>query len=197
VDRRLPQPGSGRGFKPSEMVRSIVCLLQKGGEHLSDISHHADDEVLLRLNGLVKFPAPNSLTEWLRNCERMVNYGDVSRRENVVLHGLEDVNRDVLGVLAHKLKKSCLTLDIDATIVKTGKRTARITYKKYRGYQPQLAYLPELRAFVASEFRNGDVPCTKDVVPYLERCRGNGDAYRHSACGCRLLSEGCSEVVYR
>ena len=91
--------------RPRWFAASFACCT-RAAEHLSDIRRHADDEVLLRLSGLRKFPAPNSLTERLRNSERMVNYGDVSRRENVVLHGLEDVNRDLLGILARKLKRT-------------------------------------------------------------------------------------------
>ena len=171
IDEHLPQPGSGRGFAPSVMVRSIVTVLHNGGEHLSDVSKIAKDPVLLASYGLKKFPASNTLTEWLGRCERWVRHSHGGGLENVTLQGVEEVNRKLLGILARKLNKKSLTLDIDASIVKTGKSTARITYKNYRGYQPQLGYLAELRTFVASEFRNGDEPSSKDVVPYLQRCK--------------------------
>jgi len=173
LDRHLPQPGSGRGFKPSQVVGSIVSLLFNNGEHLSDISHMSSDSLLPMLNGVGKFPASNTLTEWLGRCERWVEHDCGGGLENVVLQGLELVNRKLLGVLARHIKKTGLTLDIDATVIKTEKGTAKITYKGFPGYQPQLAYLPELRAFSASEFRSGDVPSSKDVVPYLERCKAN------------------------
>jgi len=104
----------------------------------------------------------------------MVNHGDVSRRENLVSQCLEEINRKLLRVLARKLGKMSLVLDVDATAIKTGKRTATITYKDYRGRQFTAANVfVELRAFVASEFRNGNEPSSKDVMPYSERCRAN------------------------
>jgi len=53
LDRLLPQPGSGRGFKPSQMIQNIVGLFFSGGEHLSDISHLSSDSLLHALN---RFP---------------------------------------------------------------------------------------------------------------------------------------------
>jgi hypothetical protein len=150
LDEHLPQPGSGRGFKPSQVVGSMVSLLFNNGEHLSDISRGSSDSLLPMLSGVAKFPASNTLTEWLGRCERWVEHAEGGGRENVVLQGLELVNRKLLGVLARKLKKTSLILDVDATVVKTDKGTAKITYKGFPGYQPQLGYLPELRAFVAS-----------------------------------------------
>mgnify|MGYP000641173604 CR=1 FL=1 len=173
LDEELPQPGSGRGFKPSRIVRSIVSLLFNNGEHLSDISRISSDSLLAMMGDVSKLPASNTLTEWLGRCERWVEHDCGGERENVVLQGLERVNRKLLGGLARHLKKSGLILDIDATVVKTGKRSAKMTYKGFAGYQPQLGYLPELRSFVASDLRNGDVPSSKDVMSYLERCKGN------------------------
>lgn len=164
---------ANRGFKPSRIVRSIVSLLFNNGEHLSDISRIASDSLLAMMDGDVRLPASNTLTEWLGRCERWVEHDWGGGRENVVLQGLERVNRKLLGGLARHLKKSALILDIDATVIKTDKRTAKITYKGFPGYQPQLGYLPELRAFVGSDLRNGEVPSSKDVVPYLEHCKAN------------------------
>ena len=76
-------------------------------------------------------------------------------------------------MLCGTLGKQKLILDVDATAIPSDKRTARMTYKGFRGYQPQLGYLPELRAFVASSLRLGNVPSSKDVVSYLEHCKAN------------------------
>lgn len=173
LDRALPQPGSGRGFSPSVMVRSIMAILLGGGEHLSDITHIGCDALVRALNGFRKLPAPNTLTTWLNRCERMVTRGDTSRRENVVLCGLKRVHRELLGMLAGQLNKKHLILDVDATVIKTKKRTARICYKGFPSYQPQLAYLPELRAFLGSQLRPGNEPSHKEVVGYLDDCKAS------------------------
>lgn len=173
LDAVLPQPGSGRGFKPSVIVRTLVALFFSGGEHLSDITHLAWDSLVVTLSGLRRLPAPNTLTTWLNRCERWVRRGNVSRRENVVLYGIKRVHRELLGILARLLKKTRLILDVDATVIKTRKRTARICYKGFPSYQPQLAYLPELRAFLSSQFRVGSEPSSKEVLGYLEDCKAS------------------------
>ena len=173
LDRSLPQPGSGRGFKPSEVIQNIVSLFLSGGEHLSDIAHLSSDSLLYTLNGSHKAPASNTLTSWLNHCERWVEHDNGGSRENVALHGVRRVNRELLGELARLQKKTSLILDVDATLIKTKKRTATCTYKGFRGYQPQLAYLPELGAFLGSELRPGNMPCSKDALSYLEDCKAS------------------------
>jgi len=173
LDRHLPQPGSGRGFRPSAIVRSISNILFNGGEYLSDIRSLDSDSALREFCGLEKFPAPNILTSWLNRCERWVESENCGGLQNVALQGLERVNRELLGYLARAMKKTGLIVDINATVVKTAKRTAKIAYNGVRGYQPQLAFLPELRAFVASDFCIGNEPCSKAVVSYLEHCKVN------------------------
>lgn len=170
LDRALPQPGSGRGFKPSVMVWTVVTLLFSGAEHLSDIRHLAWDSLVLALSGLRKLPASNTLTTWLNRCERWVTRGHRSSRENVTLRGIKRVHRELLGVLARLLKKRRLVLDVDATIVRTKKKTARICYKGFPSYQPQLAYLSGLRVFLGSQLRPGNDPSSKDVLDYLDDC---------------------------
>lgn len=179
LDRSLPQPGSGRGFKPSEMVQNIICLLFSSGEHLSDISHLSSDSLLYALNASHVAPASNTLTSWLNRCERWVDHDNGGGLENVTLHGVRQVNRELLGILARLLKKTSLILDIDATLIKAKKRDATYTYKGFLGYQPQLAYLPELRAFLGSQLRPGNIPCSKDVLSYLEDCKASMPAGTH------------------
>jgi len=173
LDSALPEPGSGRGFRPSQIIRSIVGVLFSGGEHLSDITHLSWDWLLFALNGSRKLPAPNTLTTWLNRCEQWVEHESGGGLENVVLQGIKRVNRELLRVLAGLLKKTSLIVDVDATLVKAKKRTARITYKGFPGYQPQLAYLPELRAFLGSQLRPGNEPSSKDAVDYLEDCKAS------------------------
>jgi len=150
-----------------------VSLLACGGEHLSDISRISSDSLLAMIGDASRLPASNTLTEWLGRCERWVEHEWGGQDENVLLQGLERVNRKLLGVLVRHVNKKELTLDIDATVVGTEKRGARATYLGGRGYQPQLGHLAELRSFLVSNLRNGDVPSSKDVLPYLEACKAN------------------------
>ncbi|MCD6326796.1 IS1380 family transposase, partial [bacterium] len=49
----------------------------------------------------------------------------------------------------------------------------KIACNGIRGYQPQLSFLPELRAFVVSDFRIGNESYSKAVVSCLEHCKAN------------------------
>jgi len=96
---------------------------------LSDISHLSSDSLLHALNGAHEAPAPNTLTSWLNRCERWIKHDHGGGLENVSLNGVKRVNRELLGELARLLKKTSLTLDVDAMLVKAKKRTAKRTYK--------------------------------------------------------------------
>jgi hypothetical protein len=188
LDRSLPQPGSGRGFKPSEMIQSIVGLFFSGGEHLSDMSHLSSDSLLYTLNDCRKAPASNTLTSWLNRSEHWVEHDSGGGLENVTLQGIWRVHRELLGMLARLHKKTNLILDVDATLIGAKKRNATYTYKGFRGYQPQLAYLPELGTFLGSELRPGNMPCSKDVVSYLEDCKASMPVGTHI----KLLRGDCA-----
>jgi hypothetical protein len=56
------------------------------------------------------------------------------------------------------------TVDLDATVVESGKRAALRAYTGERGYQPVVAVWAEARAVLATEFRDGNVPAGKDPL---------------------------------
>ena len=75
----------------------------------------------------------------------------------------------LLEELAAHREVTHATLDLDATIVSSGKREALFTYRAAtgavpgeRGYQPMVAYCPELGAVVHTEFRDGNVPASRE-----------------------------------
>jgi hypothetical protein len=56
------------------------------------------------------------------------------------------------------------TVDLDATVVESAKRTALRAYTGERGYQPVVAVWAEARVVLATEFRDGNVPAAKDPL---------------------------------
>ena len=60
------------------------------------------------------------------------------------------------------------TLDMDATLVETGKAEARISYQGTRAYQPLQAYWAEQDLLVHTEFRDGNVPAGYDQLRVLQ-----------------------------
>lgn len=86
-----------------------------------------------------------------------------------------------------------VTLDVDAYLVVSSKRTARPTYDGFRGYHPVLVAWAEtgpgtrLRV-LADEFRDGNVPAGRGTLWVLDRLVDEAYAClpvrRGPACGC-------------
>src|SRR4030065_2160784 len=66
TDQYLPGPGSNRGFDPSEIVESVVLMLQGGGRSLEALRELKDEEGLMKLIGRDEIPEPDTVGDWLR-----------------------------------------------------------------------------------------------------------------------------------
>ena len=120
IDRELPSPGSGRGYRPSQFVVPLVLMLHGGGKKREDL-REIDAEVSLReLLGIGELPAACTVGDWLR---RM---GQDGRG----LKGLGAVNRHTVGEVLRRDARKEYTLDVDATVIETEKEEAQWTYKK-------------------------------------------------------------------
>ena len=70
IDRELPPPGSGRGYKPSQFIMPLVLMLHGGGKRLDDLRELKGEvslEELLEVKGL---PASCTVGDWLRRMGR-------------------------------------------------------------------------------------------------------------------------------
>jgi hypothetical protein len=85
------------------------------------------------------------------------------------LAGLGAANRQILAAVQPQALQRTATLDVDATILETPKRTATVTYEGARGYQPVVAIWAEQDLIVHDEFRDGNVPAGCGKVRILER----------------------------
>jgi hypothetical protein len=74
----------------------------------------------------------------------------------------------VAAVQRRSLQKTA-TLDMDATLVETFKQAALYCYKKFKAYQPLNVYWAEQGLMLFSEFRDGNVPASYDLLrPFQE-----------------------------
>ena len=154
VDELFGAPGSGRGYQASEYVRTLVWLLHAGGRRLEDVRElRAEQEVLKQL-GLRRLPSSDALGDWLRR---------QGEREGVAL--VQQLNEEMLPSYLDSLGEE-LTLDPDATIIEAEKREAEWTYKKVKGYQPQLCYVNE--ACVHHEFRAGNEAASSGALEFIK-----------------------------
>jgi hypothetical protein len=90
--------------------------------------------------------------------------------ENAALRGLGQVNQDVVRELGRRCpEQKIATLDVDATIIESWKREAKLTYEGRTGYQPVLALWAEMNVVLGDEFRDGNVPAQQQLLPITQR----------------------------
>ena len=171
LDKYLPGPGSGAGYRGSEHVFPLLLMLNGGGRSLEDTRQIRDDEALRKVLGLKRMPSSDATGDWLRRTG--CNGG---------LRGLGRVNRRVLKrALKHDGCKG-YTLDIDATAIEAEKELAKWTYKKFKGYMPMLAHLAENGLVLGDEFREGnDSPGARnlDFIKYCQRQMPKGKRIKY------------------
>lgn len=162
IDRELPAPGSGRGYKPSGFVIPMMLMLHGGGKKLDDLREIEAEVNLRKLLGVKELPASCTIGDWLR---RMGQDGKGTA-------GLERVNDHMIRRGVKWDKRGEYTLDVDAVVIESEKSEAQWTYKKEKGYQPLLGFLFELGLVIKDEFREGNVPAGSGIKGFVESCCG-------------------------
>ncbi len=159
VDRTLPEPGSGAGYKASEYVFPLILTLNGGGRSLEDTREIRGDEGLREILPLDKVPSSDATGDWLR---RMGSKGG--------LEGLKDVNKKLLkrGMKYDGIKG--YTLDMDVKGILAEKESAKMTYKGFKGYMPVVGHIGENGLVLGDEFREGNVPPAARNIEFLKYC---------------------------
>ena len=125
LERKLPEPGSGRGKPAVGYAESIILMQLGGGRCIEDLRILEGDKGLKKLLEY-KIPSASATGDWLR---RM---GD-SAKGAEGLKGLERVQIAHLHSVMRREPFSEYTLDLDATAIESNKREAQMTYKGFSG----------------------------------------------------------------
>jgi len=160
LDKNLPAPGSGAGYRASEHVFPLILMLNGGGRSLEDLRQIRDDRGLREILALDRVPSADASGDFLRRSGI-----------NTALEGLGKVN---CKVLKRGLKYDGLngyTLDIDATGIEAEKETAKMTYKGYTGYMPMVGHLAENGLIVGDEFREGNASPGGRNLEFIKYCK--------------------------
>jgi hypothetical protein len=165
TDQYLPGRGSNRGFDPSEIVDTVVLMLQGGGRSLEDIRELKNEEGLMELMGRGKIPEPDTVGDWLR---RM---GD-PKSGQLGLEGLDRVRDKINGRVLKRDGIQEYTLDADATEIIGEKADALFTYNGNKGYMPMLGFLYENPVCFLDEFREGNVAPAFGQKEFYLQCKG-------------------------
>lgn len=168
ADKVLPLKKSSKGLTSGQMVECFVLLTTLGGECLEDMERLRQDEALGQMLGY-STPAPETARQWLdrfHDEEAMKGrplQGSFLPPESGPLGGLKEVNRHVVRAYVQNVKVSQrVTLDIDAHLVETDKAGAQPCYEGFKSFQPIEVCWAETGLVLADEFREGNVPASRD-----------------------------------
>jgi hypothetical protein len=193
AEQSLPAKRSAKGLRPGELVESFVILSALGGECLDDFDRLRRDRGLAALLGY-DLPAASTARQWLDRgfhepaaVTDRPTQGSFIPAESAGLAGLRAVVRhSVRTYVAAVGPGRDVTLDVDAHLVESSKRSALPTYEGYRGYQPLLVAWAEAGLVLADEFRDGNVPAAVGIRALVDEAfaalpaRGDGDGWRVS-----------------
>lgn len=84
--------------------------------------------------------------------------------ESAGLAGLREVNQRAIRAYVQAVQPEReVTLDVDAQLIETSKAEARYCYEGYKAFQPIEVCWAETMLVLAEEFRDGNVPASKDT----------------------------------
>ena len=159
LKERLSYRGSNRGYWGEEIVEPLILMLCGGGNRLEDIRVMREDRLLRKVMGWRRVPSADTVGRWLRKAGR--EGGDKI---------LEKVNEKVSRQVLKNDGKSSYTLDIDATVIESEKKEAKMTYKGEKGYTPLLGFLSENGVCIKGDFREGNRAPHEENKEFVEEC---------------------------
>ena len=169
ADKVLPTKGSSKGLKQGQMVESFVLLSALGGECLEDMKQLRSDKGLGAILAYLP-PAAETARQWLDRFhdeslmgERPAQ-GSFIPKESSGLAALNEIRRRGVTAYVNAMHPGDeVTLDVDANLVETAKAQAMYCYEGYKAYQPIVVCWAQNMLVLADEFRDGNVPASKDI----------------------------------
>jgi len=145
IDRHMPRPGSGRGFRAISYIKPLSMALYGGGETIEDVREIRGDDSLRDVVELDEIPSSSAIGDWLKR---------MGERSGV--EGMERVNDEITARVLKKDDRRGYTLIVDPTMIESCKREAQMSYLGFKGYRPVVATLKEIGLVVAYEFKEGN-----------------------------------------
>ena len=169
ANRVLATKKLAKGLTQGQMVESLVLLSALGGECIDDMERLRQDEGLSVILGYTP-PARETTRQWLDRFHdeaMMVGQslqGSFLPPESSGLVGLKEVGRQVIQCYVEGVHPGWrVTLDVDAHLVETSKANAEYCYEGYKAFQPMEVSWAETGLVLADEFRDGNVPASRDI----------------------------------
>lgn len=166
-----------RGYEEAQFIETVMLLQAVGGECPEDISLLNADPMLGRALGyeLPKVTALRNFLERFHDEELALQRPDRREQKSFIippstgLQRLQDVQCGLVGRVSQKYQaqgqpQSIATVDQDATIIESHKRSSLPHYEGGRGYQPMVAIWAEADLVLADEWRDGNVPAMQEPL---------------------------------
>ena len=168
--RHLGGVVSGGDFGVAGLVRVILGLMAVGGRRLRHLDFLRGDPLIQRFCALRDLPADDSVSRFLK------------RFTSVGQEALKALNAEVVADKVKLLRARTLTIDVDGTVLCTGKKVGGAHrgynphHRKVPSYYPITAYLADSGHFLRVHNRPGNVndgsasiPLLKDVFTQIEQ----------------------------
>jgi len=169
AERVLPKKRSVQGLRQGQMLEAFILLSALGGECLEDMERLRQDQGLATMLGY-RPPAAETARQWLdrfHDEEVMAGrpeQGSFLPPESAGLAALRATDQRVVAAYVGAVKPPGeVTLDVDAHLVETAKAEAKVCYEGYPAFQPMEVVWAETGLVLADEFREGNVPASKDI----------------------------------
>jgi Transposase DDE domain group 1 len=187
ITSRMHVTKGPQGWSDEQVILSLILLNLAGGDSVDDVNILEKDGGLskifrrIELKGFTRkerrakdrqwrkerlrsFPSPSPIFRYL---EAFHDAEEEKKREkgkafipapNEHLINLMKVNRDFILSTVQCASPKEATLDMDATLIETLKRSALFSYKHCKAYQPFNTWWAEQEMILHTEFRDGNVP---------------------------------------
>jgi hypothetical protein len=152
---RLPVKERSRGYKPAEIIFTMMGLLQSGGVALDDVSVLSGDGGMRELLG--KFPAANTLGAFLR------------RFRNSTIHRLGKIQLETAVKVIELCGLKSVIVDVDAFFLESQKSGVKMNYEGELGYNPVAVTCADLKMPLTGLFRAGNASPMAHLSGLLDR----------------------------
>jgi hypothetical protein len=166
-----------RGYEEAQFIETVMLLQAIGGDCPEDLELLNQDPMLGRALGyqLPKVTAVRNFLERFHDQQLALQRPPRQEQKSFIvpasagLEGLQDVQAGLVWRVAQKYQaqgqpQSIATVDQDATIIESHKRSALPHYEGGRGYQPMVAIWAEADLVLADEWRDGNVAANQEPV---------------------------------
>jgi hypothetical protein len=198
IDRHLRIREGDQGWTDRQMILSLMLLNLVGGDNVEDMDRLEADEGFCRVmrkvetHGLRRKEKKTLKKRWRKERTRTFPSASAIFRYLAEFHNAEQEKLRVKGkafipesneylkafgkINAELIKvgdeEDLATLDMDATLSATLKRSALFSYKGEQSYQPINTYWYERGLLLHTEFRDGNVPAGYEQLRVLQEALG-------------------------